>query len=196
MTLLVIASVLLGSATWSAHQASVDSPSGALPQLGAETFDQAKACGRRGADCAVTPYELCRSERQRYIVKLATPFSRVASSVFEGLASGRSGRGMDRANANRWGTGIYVLPTEGSTDAAGIERLEIRRDSLNIEPRTVTVGPVTVRMPDGRSKQLARGYFSFAPEVFAPTASITLVLKGTAGEITCLVDRTRLLAIR
>jgi hypothetical protein len=192
---LLFASVLLFVATLPASQGP-ESTTGILGYLDAETFEQAKACGHRGGECAVTPYEMCPLEKPRYSVRLATPFSRVASAVFEGVKSGRAGRGMDRANAIRWGTGIYVLPTEGSTNAAGIERLQIRRESLTIQPKTSTVGMIAVRMPDGSSKQLARGYFSFAAEVFAPSATITLVLKGTAGETTCEVDRARLLSLR
>jgi hypothetical protein len=104
---------------------------------------------------------------------------------------------MDRGNANRWGTGIYVLPAEGSASAAGIEHVEVRRESLVIQPLTRTVGPIAVAMPDGSSRNLARGYFSFSPEAFAPGVDVTLVLKGTAGATaTCVVDRARLQTLR
>jgi hypothetical protein len=169
---------------------------GVLPRLTPETYDQAKACGRAGADCASTPYLMCPSESAQYSIRIATPFSRVASAVLENLKLGKPGRGMDRSNANRWGMGLYVLPAEGSARAAGIEHVEIRRDGLVIQPKTATVGPIAVKMTDGSSKQLARGYFSFAPENFAPSTDVTLVLKGTAGETTCVIDRARLQKLR
>jgi hypothetical protein len=178
---------------------SAQSPeaTGIFPRLTAETHGEAKACGKQGAECAIAPYEVCPAESSRYSVRLATPFSRVALAVFENLKSGRSGRGMDRGNANRWGTGIYVLPAEGSASAAGIEHVEVRRESLVIQPLTRTVGPIAVAMPDGSSRNLARGYFSFSPEAFAPGVDVTLVLKGTAGATaTCVVDRARLQTLR
>jgi hypothetical protein len=172
------------------------SESGIIPRLSSEAYEQAKLCGRAGEECAVAPYQVCPSERARYSVRVATPFSRVASAVFEGLKSDKPGRGMDRGNANRWGTGIYVLPAERSAGAAGIERLEIRRDGRVIQPLTTTVGPIGVPMPDGSTKQLARGYFAFTPEVFAPSADVTIALTGSSGETKCVVDRSRLAALR
>jgi hypothetical protein len=189
------AAVVVIGATISSAQSR--DASGILPRLTAESHEEAKACGRQGTECAVTPYQVCPSEAARYSVRLATPFSRVALAVFENLKSGRSGRGMDRGNANRWGTGVYVVPTEGSANAAGIDHVEVRRESLVIQPLTRTVGPIAVAMPDGSSKSLARGYFSFSPEAFAPGVDVTLVLKETAGATTsCVVDRTRLQSLR
>jgi hypothetical protein len=169
---------------------------GILPRLTVETYDQAKACGRDGEACAVEPYRLCPAVSQQYSVRLATPFSRVAVGVLENLKIGKPGRGMERGNANRWGTGVYVLPAERSSAAAGIDSLEIRREALVIQPLTRTVGPIAVTMQDGSSRQLSRGYFSFSPEAFAPGADIVLVFKGTAGEITCPVNRARLQVLR
>jgi hypothetical protein len=169
---------------------------GVIPRLSAEAYEQAKACGRAGAECATTPYQLCPSESERYQIRIATPFSRVASSMFEGVKAGKPGRVMERSNANRWGTGVYVLPAERSMTAAGIERLEIRREGRAIQPLTTTVGPIAVPMPDGSSRQIARGYFAFPPETFAPSGDITLVLTGSSGQHECLLDRARLETLR
>jgi hypothetical protein len=103
---------------------------------------------------------------------------------------------MDRGNANRWGTGVYVLPAEHSAAAAGVQRTEIRREGRVIQPLTTTVGPVTVPMADGSSRQLARGYFAFPPDAFAPSDDLKIVFSGSAGETTCVLDRPRLQALR
>ena len=166
--------------------------SGIIVPLTAENYERAKACGRAGEQCAVTPYLLCPSESRRYSVRLATPFSRVALAVFESSKNGTSARGMDRANANRWGTGVYVLPAERSVEAAGIERVEIQREGRTVQPLSSTVGAVTVRMPDGSTKQLKRGYFPFSSDAFIPTADLTLVLTGSEGETRCTIDREQL----
>jgi len=170
--------------------------SGVIPRLSADAYEQAKLCGRAGAECAVAPYQVCPSESARYSVRIATPFSRVASAVLEGLRSGKPGRGMDRGNANRWGTGIYVLPAERSVSAAGIERIELRRDGRVIQPLTTTVGPIAVPMPDGSSKQLSRGYFAFPPEAFDASEDVSIVFTGSPGESSCILDRARLQTLR
>src|SRR5690242_1229041 len=79
---------------------------GIIARLSAEAFEEAKACGHAGAECASAPYFVCPSERARYSIRIATPFSRVASAALDAIQSGRPGRGMDRANANRWGVGV------------------------------------------------------------------------------------------
>jgi hypothetical protein len=196
VTRLILASVCVAGAVALTPAQTAPDPAGLLSRLTVETYDQAEACGRAGAACAVEPYQLCPAVARQYSVRLATPFSRVAIGVLENLKIGKPGRGMERANANRWGTGIYVLPAERSSAAAGIDSVEIRREALVIQPLTRTVGPIAVTMPDGSSRQLSRGYFSFSPEAFAPGADIVLVLKGTAGEITCAVDRARLRVLR
>jgi hypothetical protein len=103
---------------------------------------------------------------------------------------------MDRANANRWGIGVYVLPADRSAEAAGIERIEIRRDGQIIRPLTTTVGPIAVAMPDGSSRRLDRGYFAFAAETFAPTSDLTMTLYGSSGESACIIPRAQLQKLR
>jgi hypothetical protein len=169
---------------------------GIIPRMSADDYERAKACGQAGEHCAVAPYLVCPSENVRYSIRVATPFSRVAAAVFENLKAGNRGRGMDRGNANRWGTGVYVLPAERSSSAAGIERVEIERDGQTIQPLTTTVGPIAVPMPDGSSRQLARGYFAFPGEAFMPTANVTMVLTSSTGVTTCMIDRDRLRVLR
>jgi hypothetical protein len=103
---------------------------------------------------------------------------------------------MDRANANRWGTGVYVLPTARSTEAAGIESIEIRRAGEIIRPLTTTIGPIAVAMPDGSSRRLDRGYFAVPAAAFAPTSDVMLALFGTSGESACRITRAELHKLR
>jgi hypothetical protein len=169
---------------------------GIIARLSAEAFEEAKACGRAGAECATAPYLVCPAENARYSIRVATPFSRVASAALDAVQSGRPGRGMDRANANRWGIGVYVLPAERSAEAAGIESVEIRRDGQVIRPLTTTVGPIAVPMPDGSSRRLDRGYFAFPPGTFAPTSDVTMALFGSSGESACIITRGQLEKLR
>jgi len=169
---------------------------GVIARLSAEAFEEAKACGRAGAECASAPYFVCPSESARYSIRIATPFSRVASAALDAIQSGRPGRGMDRANANRWGVGVYVLPADRSAAAAGIESVEIQRDGQIIRPLTTTVGPIAVPMPDGSSRSLNRGYFAFPPGTFAPTSDVTMALHGSSGETTCLITQEQLQKLR
>jgi hypothetical protein len=170
--------------------------SGIVVRLAPEAYDQAKACGRAGADCAVTPYQLCQAPDARYAARIATPFSRVAGGVFEAVKRGRRPDPMPAAAATRWGVGIYVLPAEGSPNADAIQRVELRRRSRVIPPLTSTVGPVPAKMPDGSSKTLARGFFSFPAGAFDPSTDVTVVFVGAAGETTCTLNQIRLQELR
>jgi hypothetical protein len=138
---------------------------------------------------------LCASDR-RYAARIATPFSRVASAVSEATMTGRRPNALTPGAATRWGVGIYVYPAENSTRAEAIQRLEIRRDGKTVQPTTSTVGPLTVKNADGSTKQLARGFFAFPADVFAPTGDVTIVFIGNAGETTCVLGRAQLSALR
>jgi hypothetical protein len=168
---------------------------GIIERLTTETHAQAVACGRRGMDCAVTPYELCPADG-RYAARIATPFSRVALAVFDAVKAGRRPNPMTPGAATRWGVGIFVFPAENSAKADAIQRLEIRREGRAIQPTTSTIGPITVKNADGTSRQLARGFFAFDADAFAATADVTVVFVGASGEATCMLDRTRLSALR
>ena len=178
-------------------QATPTAPSGVIPRLTTETLDQAVACGRSGAECAVTPYLLCPDANGRYAARIATPFSRVASAVFDAQKSGRQGRPMTPVAVNRWGIGIYVFPAARSANADAIQRLELRREGRVITPLTATVGPIAAQIGDGSTTELARGFFTFPPETFSSSADVTVVFIGrSSGETTCLLERSQLQALR
>jgi hypothetical protein len=186
-----------GNAFAAAAQDKPQAPPGVLPHLTVDTYAEAVACGRKGPDCAVTPYELCPSQvGGRYSARIATPYSRVASAVLDEVRSGKPSRGMDRGAANRWGVGVFVYPAENSAKAEAIQRLEIRREGRIIKPTTSTVGPITIVLSDGSSKQLARGFFAFAADTFVPTTDLDVVFIGAIGEETCRLDRAQLAAMR
>jgi hypothetical protein len=65
-----------------------------------------------------------------------------------------------------------------------------------IQPDTATVAPISATLPDGSTRVLSRGFFAFAPAVFDPSADVTIVFAGRAGETTCTLDRARLRALR
>ena len=176
-------------------QVPAAAPRGIIVKLTAETHQEAVACGRAGAACAIAPYELC-PEGGRYAARIATPFSRVASGVFNALRERRRPNPMTFGVATRWGVGIYVLPAERSATADAIESLEIRRDGRVMHPVTSTVAPVQVTRSDGSSATLSRGFFTFSPEIFEPSAGVTVVFVGRAGESTCLLPPDRLTALR
>jgi hypothetical protein len=166
-----------------------------IERLTVDTRDQAIACGRAGVECAVTPYALCPSNG-RYAARIATPFSRVASGVFDALKAGHRPNPMTPGAATRWGVGVFVFPAENSANAEAIQRLEIRRDGRVIRPTTSTVGPIAAKGPEGSTKQLARGFFAFSADAFAPSADVTVVFIGPSGETACILDRTRLKTLR
>ena len=75
--------------------------------------------------------------------------------------------------------------------------MEIGRDGKVVKPITTTVGPIAARLPDGSTKQLARGFFSFTADAFDASADVSVVFVGkSGGETACLVDRARLQALR
>lgn len=175
-----------------ATQSGQGAPSGIVDRLTPDTRQEAMQCGRAGADCAVRPYELCPATNP-YPAALVTPFSRVASAALEAGRDGSVPRRMELATLNRWGVAIYVQPGDGPAKIASVE---LRRDGAVISPRTSTTGPITVVRTDGSTHQAARGYFAFQAAAFAPTADVTVVLNGSAGEVLCTLDRRRLASLR
>jgi hypothetical protein len=169
---------------------------GIVVRLTSETHKEAIACGRSGADCAVTPYQLCPAELKRFSARIATPFSRVAGGVFESLAKGKRPDPLTPGAATRWGVGIYVLPAEQPLHADAIQRAEIRREATVIQPITSTMGPVTTTLPDQSTRQLTRAYFAFDPAAFSPEHEITIVLVGMAGTSSCSLSTEDLRRLR
>jgi hypothetical protein len=186
---------------WSAMMAlrAQDVPAGAtavIVPLTDEGRGEAIACGRAGEECAVAPYRLCPAAGARYAARIATPFSRVATSVFEALRERRRANPMKSALANRWGVGIYVFPAVGSPEADAIQRVELHREGTIIQPLTSTVSPINATGADGSTRELSRGFFTFAPDGFDPSDEITVVFIGRTGESRCTLQRSQLSALR
>jgi hypothetical protein len=160
-----------------------------------ESRRDAIACGKSGDDC-LAAYRLCSAENRRYSAWIATPFSRIAFSVFDALKKQERPRPLERGDANMWGVGIYVFPSENYNSADAIQRLEIRREGNTIKPTTTTLAPVYVMNPSGVTKELSKGFFAFPAEVFAPTSEITVVFIGSAEQVTCSLDLHNLSALR
>jgi hypothetical protein len=163
--------------------------------LDAAAKKEAIACGRSGPDCAVTRYLLCPSELRKYDARIATPFSRVAASVFEAEQSHRRVIPPDTGVVNSWGLGLYVVPAPDADTADAIVTVFLRRGDQIIEPTTTTLAPVTV---EGRSgaKSLTKGFFSFPMHTFAPTSDLVVVFVGRSGDLICQVDRQALSTLR
>src|SRR5262245_53640958 len=165
-----------------------------LSRLTSETYEEAIACGRAGAACAVTPYLLCPSPTSRFSSYIATPFSRVASAVLEATKAGLPIRPMSPGEANGWGVGIYVFPGNNQRLADSIQKVTIKRGDTVIEPSTATIAPAVYRGKG--APPLSKGFFSFPMDTFAPTSSITVVLTGTFETMYCSLDRAQLETLR
>jgi hypothetical protein len=175
------------------HQSASE---GGITFLTEETHKEAVACGQAGADCAVAPYLLCPVENEHYSAWIASPFSRVASSVYAAVSRRQRVRPMEENGANGWGVGIYVSPAQNYDKAESIQRIAIRRAGHTIEPTTSTFAPVTLAGPGGVTKQVSKGFFAFAMDVFSPAADVTIVFVGPFGQATCTLDRRTLSRLR
>lgn len=169
---------------------------GGIQPITMELRDKAIRCGEAGAHCAIAPYRLASPETQPFSAWIATPYSRVAFSVFEALRLKQPPRPMEPGAANGWGVGIYVSPAEDYARGDSIRRVVIERAGRAIEPETTTLAPVTLVNAAGEKKQVSKGFFAFPLETFAPTADITIVLMGSAGEIRCPLSRRKLAALK
>jgi hypothetical protein len=166
-----------------------------IKYLTEEARIEAIACGKAGAECAVIPYLLCPTD-PRYSVRLATPYSRVAFSVYEAERTHRRSRPPTRGGANGWGVGVFVSPASNSEMADSIEKAFIMREDKTIPPTTTTLAPVIVERRPGDKVQLSKAFFAFSPEVFRPGSSLSIVLVGPSGETTCVVDQHHLASLR
>jgi len=191
------ACICLCAAAAVAAQSEGDPPAGGIARLTAATRQEAVDCGNSGASCAIDPYDLCPHEAARYSVRLITPFSRVASAALEARNNAQPLGRMGAASVNQWGVALYVAPADRSHAAEAIRRVEIRRgDGHVIHPKWTTLGPITIVIGDGATRQLSRGFFVFPIETFAPTADLNLVLVGQSGETACTIDQLHLSTLR
>jgi hypothetical protein len=197
LTLLVVTMVEL-MATLSASASPLaqggEQAAGIRP-LDAATNEEAIACGKSGPECAVTRYLLCPSGLRPYVARIATPFSRVAASVFEAEKSHRRVRPPGFGLANSWGLGVYVLPAPDADAADAIEKVFVRRGDQIIEPTTTTLAPMIVETLSG-ARSLSRGFFAFPMHTFAPTSDLVVVFVGQSGESSCPLDQHTLSALR
>jgi len=176
--------------------ASAIGQAGEIAVLSEAAYTEAIACGRSGRQCAVEPYLLCPQDLEPYTARLATPFSRVAGSVYEAVSRQQRVRPMSEDAANGWGIGIYVIPAASVNQADVIQNVTLVRGDRTIAPTTVTLAPVMARAVDGTSKQLAKGFFAFPADAFAPTADTTIVFTGSSGEARCSLTASKLAALR
>jgi hypothetical protein len=187
----------LGLATLTARLcAETAHPSDGIKPVTLESLDEAIRCGQSGAGCAITPYRLCPSEGRSHSAFIATPFSRIASSVFEALKRNDRPRPMTPGAANGWGVGIFVFPSANYDGADSIRPVIIKRGSEFIQPETTTLAPVTLVSPTGETKQLSKGFFAFAMDAFAPTTDIVIVFSGSGGDATCRLTQAQLSKLR
>jgi len=169
---------------------------GGIKLLNDETWHEAIACGKAGAECAVTPYLLCPSN-PRYTVRLATPYSRVAFSVYEAQRRHRQARPPTVGAVNSWRVGLFVSPASDSQLADSIEKVFVRRGNQTIEPTTITLAPVVIGdRGDGKKVQLSKGFFAFPLDAFRPLSDVTIVFIGPSGEMTCVLNQRELSTLR
>jgi len=167
-----------------------------IQRLSEETQHQAIDCGKIGAECAVTPYLLCPSEDQPFSARIATPYSRVADSVYEAKARHRRPEPPTPGAVNVWGVGVFVSPAADSRKADSIVSVHIRRGTETIDPSTTTLAPVVLQNGPGRNTTLSKGFFAFPMDTFRPTSDLTIVFTGSNSEMRCTLDRSRLAALR
>jgi hypothetical protein len=168
---------------------------GPIARLTAETREEALACGRKGRDCAVTPYELCQDIAE-YTIRLITPFSRVAEASLDAEEGRRPVGRIGPATVNRWGIGLSVLPASRVSSPASIGQVTIQREGQTVRPVNATVGLMAVATPDGAVLMLNRGFFVFPVDAFEPSTDVTLVFTGSSGDVFCSLDRRQLSALR
>jgi hypothetical protein len=174
-----------------------DNPLGVgIKPLDNDTHAQAIACGRSGAECAIMPYRLCPADLDRYSARIATPFSRVASSVYDAKQRRARSEPPTWGSANHWGVGVYVFPSDEFEKAGSIEKVMIQRGDQLIQPTTLTLAPVYLESKLWPRKRASKGYFAFPMEAFLPTSAITVVLVGSSDEVSCRLDRSDLSALR
>jgi hypothetical protein len=165
-----------------------------VARLTVETYNDAIACGYSGEDCAVTPYLICPAPDAKFLAYFATPFSRVASGIFEASKTRTPIKPMSLGEANGWGVGVYVMPGPNPRTADSIQTVVIMRTGKIIEPLTATVVPGVYRGTG--SPPLSKGFFAFPMTVLSPTTSIKLIFTGTSGTMECSLDHLRLESLR
>jgi len=87
---------------------------------------------------------------------------------------------------------VEVTPSADFTKAAAIENVVIRRGSAILRPINADVRPVEIRNALGARRMVSEGSFTFPFAAFDPSAPITVVLIGEAGNFEWTVTREEL----
>ena len=178
-----------------AGRAHVEDGQAGIAYLTEELYAQAISCGRSGSECAVTRYQLCPGEITQNAASIATPFSRVAYSVYDKVSRRQRARPMERGPANVWGLGIYVSPSKNHAAADSIRRVVLKRDGRIIEPTATTIAPIP-GVAEGEAKPLVRGFFAFPMETLSPGSEVTVILTGSQGDVSCALGREKLMTLQ
>jgi hypothetical protein len=147
-----------------------------------DSYYHAIECGKLGGEqpsCVFYDADLCKNDD--FVLALYSPYKQVAYEVWGAVSRKRPVPTPSYQAAQKTRVVLGITPARGSKNQ--IDRLTITRGGKVIEPDTRTI--------DGRTGNFI---FDFAP--FAPTASITIDMKGKTGTQSCLVERAVLARFR
>jgi hypothetical protein len=163
--------------------ASITPPwSKGIQPISRDSYYNAIECGKQGGQnppCVFWDTGLCKNDQ--FTLDWYTPYKQIAYEVWQAVSRHQDAPTPSYAAAQRTRVIIGVKPL---TMKNGIESLTVKRGAQTIEPAT--------RSLEGGGS----GRFIFDFAAFAPTADVTLVMKGKTGTVTCAIDRPVLARLR
>jgi hypothetical protein len=153
-----------------------------IQPISRDSYYNAIECGKQGGQnpsCVFWDTRLCKNDQ--FTLDWYTPYKQIAYEVWQAVSHHQEAPTPSYAAAQRTRVIIGVKPL---TTKNGIESLTVKRGAQTIEPAT--------RSLEGGGS----GRFIFDFAAFAPTADVTLVMKGKTGTVTCAIDRAVLARLR
>lgn len=174
--------LLVGTGAWppdAAAQVRATARSGATPSwnkglqpISAESYYHAIECGKQGGDdppCLFWDTGLCKNDD--FVLAAYSGYKQVAYQVWSAVQRQQPVPQPDYQAAGRTRVTITVTPTPGSDNA--LTDLVLTRGGTAVDPV---------------ERSVRNGRFTFDYPAWAPTATVTLEMRGEARTIACVIE--------
>src|SRR3954468_10459384 len=153
-----------------------------IQPISRDSYYNAIACGKQGGArpaCVFYDADLCRNDD--FTLAMYTPYKQVAYEVWQAVSRKQEVPTPSFADAQRTRITIGITPIVAAKNP--LTGLVIKRGGTVVQPATQSV-------------DAGGGRFIFDFAAFAPTAGLTIEMRGRARIVTCAIDKAVLAKLR
>src|SRR3954453_12520695 len=153
-----------------------------IQPISRDSYWNAVECGKQGGArpaCVFYDADLCRNDD--FTLAMYTPYKQVAYEVWQAVSRKQEAPTPSFADAQRTRITVGVTPVAAAKNP--LTALVVRRGGKVVKPAT-------------QSLDAGGGRFIFDFAAFAPTAGLTIEMRGRARTVTCAIDKAVLAKLR